>query len=50
MSFISMRFSAKNAKQECIPVRCVPTAAVATTRRHYPGGWADPPPHRGQND
>ena len=26
-------------KQECIPVGCVPTAAVATTRCQHPGWW-----------
>ena len=25
-------------KQECIPVGCIPTAAVATTRFQVPGG------------
>ena len=35
----------RNRKQECIPVGCVPTTAVAATRCQQwgGGGWADPP-------
>ena len=29
-------------EQECIPVGCVLTTAVAATRCRYSGGWADP--------
>ena len=53
----------KKKKQECIPVGCVPTAAVATTRchcggvclqvgdlHHGGGGSVQPHPTPGQND
>ena len=33
-------------EQECIPVGCVLTTAVAATRCRYSGGWADPPERR----
>ena len=33
-------------EQECIPVGCVLTTAVAATRCRYSGGWADPPEGR----
>ena len=32
-----------NIKQECIPVGCTLTAAVATSRCQYQEGWVDPP-------
>ena len=35
--FVCVRFRFYHQLQECIPVRCVLTAAVATTRCHYQG-------------
>ena len=33
-----VRRQKRDIKQECIPVECVPTAAVSVTRCHYQGG------------